>query len=50
MPIFELYAHSHDKYNDPLHISKHTFKEYDVIVTNLLSYPYLIFVNLKIAK
>ncbi len=49
-PIFDLYAQNEHSHQDPLYESKHSFKNYDIIVTNFLSYPFLIFTNLKIAK
>lgn len=50
VPFFQQYINSFQTKGDSFYLSKNTLKSYDVIVTNLNHYPFLVFVNLKVAR
>lgn len=48
--LYELYNEYSQTKGDPCYLNKEVFKNYDVVISNLLNYPSLIFTNMKMGK
>lgn len=48
--LYELYSQYGEQKGDACYANKHIYKDYDVIISNIVFYPSLVFANINLGK